>query len=166
MAVLIAIPLFIILVILQAGILSRINLLQSSADIILLVILSWSLQERVKTAWHWAIIGGVIANFATNLPFGTLPFVYSTIAALGLFLRRRIWKAPLIAMFSGTILGTVTLYGVSYMMVTVSGVLIPLMDTINLVVIPGILLNLLLALPVYYLVRDLANWIYPEELES
>ena len=166
MAILIAFPLFIILVILQAGIVSRINFLQSSADMLLLVILSWSIQERVKTAWHWAIIGGLIASSATNLPFYTLPAVYSAISGLGLLLKQRIWKAPLIAMFSGTILGTVILYTVSYTVVSLGGVMIPLMETINFVLLPGILLNLLLALPVYYLVRDLANWIYPEELES
>ena len=166
MAILVSLPLFLILVILQAGILSHITLLQSSADIILLVILSWSLQERVKTAWQWAIIGGVIANFATNLPFGTLPIVYSTITAIGLLLRHRIWKAPILSMIFGTIIGTVILFSVSYLMVTLNGVLIPLIETINLVILPGILLNLLLALPVFYLVRDLANWIYPEELDS
>jgi hypothetical protein len=28
-----------------------------------------------------------------------------------------------------------------------------------------VLLNLLLAIPVYALIGDLANWLYPEELE-
>jgi hypothetical protein len=31
--------------------------------------------------------------------------------------------------------------------------------------LPGILLNLLLAIPAYGLLHELANWIYPEELE-
>ena len=166
MPVLIAFPLFSILVIIQAGILSRITLLQSSADVIMLVILSWSLQERVKTSWHWAIIGGVLSNIATNLPFGLLPLVYSAVTGLGIFLRRRIWKAPLITMFIGTFLSSIILYAVSYILVVINGSIIAFDEAINFVVLPGILLNLLLALPVFFLVRDLANWLYPEELES
>lgn len=166
MAILLSIPLFTFLVILQAGILSRINLLQGSADIILLVILCWSLQDRVKTAWHWAVIGGAIANLATNLPFGTLPLVYTLITALGITLKRRIWRAPIISMLVGTIIGTLILYGISYLIVTLNGTLISLTETINIIVLPGILLNLLLSIPVFILVRDLANWLYPEELEG
>jgi cell shape-determining protein MreD len=166
LAILTAFPLFIILVIIQAGILSRINLLQGSADVILLVILSWSLQDRVKTSWHWALIGGALANLATFLPFGTLPVIYSLVTALGSALRRWIWKAPILAMLVGTVLGTIILYAASFFMITIRGTLVSWIDTVNLVVLPGILLNLLFAFPVYYLVRDLANWLYPEELET
>jgi hypothetical protein len=45
------------------------------------------------------------------------------------------------------------------------GVPLPINDSINLVILPSTLLNLLLALPIYAIVSDLAQWVYPEEVE-
>jgi hypothetical protein len=45
------------------------------------------------------------------------------------------------------------------------GIGMPLQTVINQVTLPSALLNLLLALPVYALVNDLANSLYPSEIE-
>jgi hypothetical protein len=46
-----------------------------------------------------------------------------------------------------------------------SGSLIPVLESVNLIILPSTLLNLILAIPVYALISDLANWLYPQELE-
>jgi len=57
MAVFLAIPLLGLLVIMQSAILSQVRLLNGTVDLVLLVLVAWSVQERVKTAWHWRIAG-------------------------------------------------------------------------------------------------------------
>jgi hypothetical protein len=42
-----------------------------------------------------------------------------------------------------------------------SGVELPVSDVLGLVMLPGVLLNMLLAIPVYAVMRDLARWVYP-----
>jgi hypothetical protein len=49
---------------------------------------------------------------------------------------------------------------------TISGVIIPMTSAMNLILLPGLLLNLILAIPVFSIVHDLAGWLYPEELEA
>jgi hypothetical protein len=39
------------------------------------------------------------------------------------------------------------------------------MQALNIVTLPSILMNLLFAIPVYALVSELADWLYPEEIE-
>jgi hypothetical protein len=51
MSILIAIPILIILVILQSAIVSLVPLLHGIADIVLLAILAWAVQDRVTSAW-------------------------------------------------------------------------------------------------------------------
>ena len=63
MAIWISIPVLGSLVIIQSVIASRIALLQGTADIVMLAIIAWALQKRVMTAWHWAIIGGLLVSF-------------------------------------------------------------------------------------------------------
>jgi hypothetical protein len=46
-----------------------------------------------------------------------------------------------------------------------TGVSIPLMSVLNLIILPSLLLNLILAIPIFSIMRDMAVWLYPEELE-
>ncbi len=54
-AILTAIPVLVLTVILQTSIASRIMLLSGNADLVLLVVVAWGLQERAQGAWIWAV---------------------------------------------------------------------------------------------------------------
>jgi hypothetical protein len=43
----------------------------------------------------------------------------------------------------------------------IGGVDMPVEDVLGLLVLPGVLLNMLLAIPVYAIMRDLSHWVYP-----
>lgn len=165
MAVLIAFPVFAILVILQGGMISAMPLLRGTADVVLLTIAAWALQERARAIWSWSLIGGLMVSLVSGLPFGVLVGAYLLVTLLALILRRRVWKAPALAMLAVTMLGTLVVHGASWLARWLSGTLIPVGQAFNLITLPSLLLNLLLAMPVYVMVRDLANWLNPEEIE-
>jgi len=162
---LIAIPILGVLVIVQSSIFSRIPLLQGTPDLVLLAILAWALQKKVDTAWQWCIIGSLMVTLVSALPLGAVFVGYGIATAIALALRRRIWQIPLLAMFIVTFLGTVIINGVSLLALWLTGNPVPVLESLNLITLPGILLNLLLAIPAYGLLNELAGWIYPEELE-
>jgi biotin transporter BioY len=91
---------------------------------------------------------------------------YLIATGIARILKRRVWKAPFLAMLAATFLGTLVVQLVSLVARLVTGVNIPMTSALNLILIPGLLLNLLLAIPVYSIVHDLAGWLYPEELEA
>jgi rod shape-determining protein MreD len=165
MATFISIPIFAALLILQTAIISRIPLLHGTADLVLLVILAWALQKRVQTAWQWGIIGGLMVGIVTALPFGTSLISYLLAVAMALALRQRVWQVPILAMFVATFLGTLLTHVIAVLSLRFLGDQIPIGDAFSLVTLPSILLNLLLAIPAYALLSDLAHWLYPEELE-
>ena len=165
MATFIAIPILAILTILQSTIVSRLPVLQGTADIVMLVLIAWALQERVRSAWQWSIIGGVLIGFVTVLHFSVPLLIYLVITGLVLIIRRRIWKIPILVMFVMTFIGSVFSYLVSLIAVIISGVNIPVFDSIRLILLPSLILNLLLAAPIYAVIRDLAEWLYPEEIK-
>ncbi len=149
----------------QSSILSRIPLLHGTVDLVLLAIIAWALQERVQSAWQWGIIGGLLAGLATALPFGIVLAGYLTITGLALYLRRHIWQVPILGMFLLTFVGTIITQAIAVAAIWVGGTPLPLIETLNLVTLPSLLLNLLLAVPIYVLITDLANWLYPKEIE-
>ena len=165
MATLLAFPILSILLVLQSAVFSQIPLLQGTTDLILLALVAWSLQQRVQTAWQWGIIGGLLVGFVSAVPFVVYVVGYLLTVGLALLLRRRIWQVPLLAMFIATFFGTLVIHLATLVALRVSGTVLPLSASINLIILPSILLNLLLALPFFTLFSDLAKFLYPEELE-
>ena len=68
-------------------------------------------------------------------------------------------------MFVMTFIGSLFSYLVSLIAVIISGVNIPVFDSIRLILLPSLILNLLLAAPIYAVIKDLAEWLYPEEIK-
>lgn len=158
---LIAFPLLILVVILQSAVISRITLLAGYADLMLVVLAGWALQTDIDSSGQWALLGGFLVSFVSRMPWFVVFTAYLAVAALSHVLRRRVWQAPLLAMFSVVFLGTVFMNFIAYVALQLSSHPLPLGDTFSLVVLPSLLLNLFFAIPVYAMMRDLAHWVYP-----
>ncbi len=157
----VAVPVILLSVILQSAIISRIYLLSGSPDLPLVMLAAWALQEEVDSAWHWAVATGLLVGFISAIPWVVPVFGYLVVVALAQIFQRRVWQAPLLAMFSITFLGTIFVSVLSLVVLRLSGVPLPIGDVLGSLTLPGVLLNMLLAIPVYAVMRDLARWVYP-----
>ncbi len=157
----VAVPVILLSVILQSAIISRIYLLSGSPDLPLVMLAAWALQEEVDSAWHWAAATGLLVGFVSAIPWIVPVFGYLAVVALAQIFQRRIWQAPLLAMFSITFLGTILVSVSSLVVLRLSGVPLPISDVLGSLTLPSVLLNMLLAIPVYAVMRDLARWVYP-----
>ncbi len=165
-SILVAIPVLGLAIMLQTSIIERINLLNGAADLVLLIMAAWCLQERVRGAWVWGVLAGLLVGFVSGLPW-YIPLVgYLVIVGLARILAHRVWQAPLLAMFTVTLIGTMVLLMLTFVERTLLEVPLPLNLSFVQIILPSILLNLLLAIPVHSLIRDLANRLYPEEVVS
>ena len=154
-----------LLAILQSSLISRLPLLQETPDLIMLTLIAWSLQKRVQTAWQWSIIGGLVVSLFSAVPFGVYLVGYGLTTGLTLVLRRRVWQVPVLAMFLVSFLGTLITQGITLLVLRLTGSSIQLLDALNLITLPSILMNLLFAVPIYAGISELAGWLYPEEIE-
>lgn len=158
---LVAVPVILLTVILQSAVISRVYLLSGSADLPLVMLAAWALQDGVDSAWHWAIATGLLVGFISGILWVVPVAGYIAVVVLAYLFQRRIWQAPLLAMFSITFIGTILVSFLSVGVLRFSGVDLPISDVLGLVILPGVLLNMLLAIPVYAVMRDLARWVYP-----
>ncbi len=165
MPALLALPILAIVLLLQTIVVSTLPLLSGFADLVLLVLVAWALQERARSAWIWALIAGAAVGVISAVPMGVPLVGYLLVTAIARLLRRRVWQTPVFSMFLVTFIGSLIMQGLTMGALIFTGTPLPLMDSINLVILPGTLLNLLLALPVYAIIADLAQWVYPEEVE-
>jgi hypothetical protein len=158
---LVAVPVILLTVILQSAVISRVYLLSGIADLPLVMLAAWALQEGVDSAWHWAIATGLLVGFISGISWVVPVAGYIAVVVIAYLFQRRVWQAPLLAMFTITFLGTIIVSLLSIAVLSFSGVELPISDVLGLVMLPGVLLNMLLAIPVYAVMRDLARWVYP-----
>lgn len=157
----IALPLLGLAVIVQSSIVGQFPLLRGTADVVLVIVTAWALQEAVSTGLHWAFLASVLISIVSSLPWFVYFATYGGVVVLAFLLQRRVWQVPMLAMFIVTFLGTALLHGLTILYLYLSGSVIPVADSLGLITLPGVLLNMLIAIPLYGMMRDLAGWVFP-----
>jgi rod shape-determining protein MreD len=158
---LVAFPILGLALVLQMAIVSRLSLLAGSADLVFLVVVAWSLQERAESAWLWSLLAGVMVGAASGLPMAVTVVAYLGTTALARLVLRRVWETPILALFAVVFIGTLLYGGLILVVTSFAGGNYPAADAFSLIILPGILLNCVLALPIYAVMRDVAAWVYP-----
>ena len=155
---LIAFPLLALVVIVQSAVISQMSLLAGYADLMLVILAAWALKADASSAWLWALLGGFMVSFVSGMPWLVTMAGYLFVVLLAQALRQRVWQAPLLAMFSVIFLGTLAMNLLALLVLNLLGTPLPIGDSLGLIVLPSVLLNLLFSIPVYAVVRDLAQW--------
>lgn len=152
--------------ILQTAIFSQATLISGTADLILLFLAAWSMQEQVKNSWLWTIVAGVIISIGSAMPFFAPLLGYLSVVAISKLLQKRVWQTPILAMFIVTLLGTFFQLSLYLVALQINGAPLSWSESLDAVILPSALLNLIFALPIYAIVNDLVGRIYPLEVET
>src|SRR5512138_847154 len=144
---LIAIPLLILVVVVQSAIVPSFALLSGYADLLLVLLAAWALQEGVETAVQWALLGSLMMSLVSHLPWFVYVAGYLGIVLIARALQSRVWQVPMLAMFMVTFLGTILMHALTFAYLQLFGGAVSITDTMGLVTLPSLLLNLLVAIP-------------------
>lgn len=151
---------------LQNAVFSQTTLISGTADVILLLLAAWSLQPQFKNVWLWTIIAGGLISLTSAMPYFAPLIGYLGVVSISKLLQVRIWRVPIFAMFIVTFFGTIYQHMIYILSLQISGASIPWRVSLDQVVLPSLLLNLIFALPVYAIVSELVGRIYPLEVET
>lgn len=157
---------FLVTLMLQLSVFSQWKILSGSADIILLFVIAWCLQDRSKWLWVMLLVIVGMVSLVSALPFFILAIVYLVVFRVSRLLHDRVWQTPLLAMFVLTFGATLlqTILTVGYMFI--QRVDINFSEALIQVALPALLLNMLLAIPIHALVRELAFLAFPQGVEE
>lgn len=161
---LISIPVMLIFSVLQMTAISRINLLNGSADLILLAIAAWGIREKNNNVYTWALIGGLMISISSALPFLSPVMPYMVTALIARVVSKRLWQAPILALIITMITGTLFQHLFYIFILQISGVPLEFAESIGFVTLPSLLLNFFFLFPVFVVITDLWKWVTPEEL--
>ncbi len=163
MSVLLSIPILALISILQSAVVSRLPLNQGVADLMLVLLGTISLQKRVNTAWQWSIVGGLLTDYFSGLPFGIFTVSYLIATALATLLRERIWRFTFLMQLLVVLTGTIISQGLSFLVLFLQGASLELVTVLRVIIMPSIILNFMLSLPIFILTGDVLDQILPQE---
>ena len=163
MSVLLSIPVLAFISILQSAVVSRLPLNQGVADLMLVLLAAISLQKRVNTAWQWSLVGGLLIDSMSGLPFGVFTVSYVLVTGLGLIIRERIWRYTFLMQLLLVLFGTLISQGISYLVLFLQGANLDFFSVLLVITMPSIILNFMLSLPIYILTKDVLDQISPQE---
>lgn len=154
---LLIIPVLVLLLMLQLAIVSRIQMLNGAADIMLISLIALSIQKNIPTVWVWGLAGGLMVSLVTALPFIVPIAGYLLIVIAGRAIQRSVVHAPVLAMFLISIVGTLFVHALSMIALFINGVNVSIADSLTRITMPSVLLNLILCLPIYLIMTDLSK---------
>mgnify|MGYP006282205945 CR=1 FL=1 len=165
LSTLISIPLLSLIAVLQTTVVSRMPLIQGQADLMMVVVIAWALQERVTEPWQWAVAGGLVMDFLSGLPFGVFTASYLLLAGAARLVGRRLWQFSALVQLILTLLGTMVIHTITTLIILIQGTSLIMLDVLRSITLPSLLLNMIITIPAYIIVSDFAKQLYPEEIE-
>ncbi len=162
--VLVGLPIMAIAGFIQVSIFGRIRLMNGTTDLILLCLIAWGINDRTRYSWILTIAGGLIMSYLSAMPMNGFLWMYLVIWAIIHFIKMRVWQMPLILMLFVTIVGTLIISVGTLALLFLQNASVNYMDALRQIIAPSLVMNLLLAIPVYAFLNDVVNTIYINEV--
>lgn len=165
MQTLVPLLMFVSAMMIQNSIITRLHMLYGAADLMMLVLLSWILQATDFRQIRWALVVGLLVGVSSALPFWLPVLGYLILAGMVYLVQQQVWQVPIWLLLISTFVGSFLIYGLELVYLWIVGVPIDLVEVLNIVILPSLVLNMLMVLPVYGLVGEVAKTVYPREVE-
>lgn len=147
---------------LQYGVVSQTPLLAGYADIILLVVASWGLHQRTRYLWVVILLMSAMVGAISAEPMLIVVIVYMGVYLASTWVRERILQSPLLAMFFLVFAGTLFQHFFYMISLFISRTSFVWREAVFNILLPSLILNMLLAIPVHALIQELARTSQPK----
>ena len=161
--VIIGFPILAAAAFIQVSIFGQIRLLDGTTDLIMLCMIAWSINDRTKYAWILTIAGGLIMTYISAMPMNGYMWMYLVIWLIIRFIRNHVWQMPLILMLFMTIIGTAIVSVGTLALLFLQNASVNYADAFRQIIIPSMVMNILLAIPIYAFLNDVVNTLYINE---
>lgn len=166
MAQLIAIPVILLLTCLQISLSGKFMILDGFTDIILVWITAWVAQTNIKQNWLWIVFAIATICYVSAIPWYATLISYLLIFTIGFVFKKRLWQSPFLSFLLILILGSLFYYFIGLFGLKLSGSSVNLNEAFIRIILPSLIMNLIIALPIYLIARDMIHWVYPGEVED
>ena len=160
---LISIPVVILLTFLQLSLSGKFMILNGFSDLIFIWMVAWIIQTKIKNSWLWLIVTISVMSFISAIPWYATAISYLIVLGIASFVKGRLWQSPLLSFLIVLIIGSLIYYFAGFISLKINGSMIQLSESFNRIILPSLVMNLVFALPIYLISRDMILWLYPDK---
>ena len=158
------IPLLILAAIIQTTVIPEIRFGEAGPDLVLMLVVIWTLLAGFEEAVVWALAGGIVADLLTRMPTGTtalaLVFVSFVIGNVpGQISRNNVLFPPLVVAGS-----TLAYHTIIMIVLRLTGTEISFFYVLTRMSLPGALYNAILILPLFRLLGGIYEAYRPRRI--
>lgn len=161
MAFFISIPVLYFATLLQMVAIRHLPLIHGSADLVMLVLAAWGINDIEHNYLGWGLVGGVMMSFVTKVPWPAVWLSYFLVALIAHLLHGRIWQSPIMAMLLMSLLGTLITQFSAILALSFIEIPLDIGECFSSVILPSIILNMLFSIIIYIVIKEIARWVYP-----
>ncbi len=164
--IIVGIPILAAAAFIQVGFFGQIRLMGGTPDLILLCIIAWSINDRTEYSWILTIGGGLIMSYISAMPMNGYLWMYLFIWILIRFIKMRVWQMPLVLMLFVTITATLVVSVGTLGLLFLQNANVNYLEAFRQIIVPSLVMNLLLSVPIYAFLNDVINTIYINDEEA
>ena len=157
---------FLVTGMLQLSVVSQIKILSGSADILLLYLIVWCMYDRSKLLWLMVFVMAGLVSSVSALPAVILMIVYFFVYGVSRLFQKRLMQSPLLGVIVISFVASLLQIVLNLAYLFISGAEFNLSAAMFDVGLPSLLLNMLLAIPIHGLVREIAQYAFPKGVEA
>ena len=147
--------------ILKSTLMPHLRVVGGAPDLMLLMVASWALLAPHTEAFFWAFVGGLAQDLLSGVPLGTSSLGLLLVALLANMLQAQLYRSNVVIPLFVTLVGSVVFYLVVMGVLTLTGHAVDWIYNLVNITAPTVILNLILALPVFAVIRYLYERLNP-----
>lgn len=151
-------------VVLQSTVVPEIRIAGGGPDLILMLVLSWTLLADTTEGIAWAMVGGILQDIISGVPTGTTALALVIVAFLVSIVPGVVTSNNLIIPPVAAAGGTVIFHLVIVAVLAVLGRPVPFGYTLTFVTFPSVLFNAILMLPIFRVIGFVYNISQPRRV--
>lgn len=161
-----SIPVLAVAVLIQATVMPELRIGGGAPDLVLTLVLGYSLLTGFERGVVWAVVGGLLQDLLSAVPLGTTSLaLVIMVAGAGFFLGRTAPRSFLVPPLVAAV-GTVVVHGVTLAILAMTGRALPILSTLLSTTVPAVAYNMLLMLAVYRVLGTFYQSARPRRVES
>lgn len=138
---------------LLGGIIPFLDNTRGQLSLVMLLVVAWSIRSDLEGSFAWALVGGIAMDLLSIIPVGVSSIALLLIVFVVNSIAQQIYRVNVLMILAITIVATLFMQFYTYLALVIMGNSYTLLALIRLILIPTLIYNLILILPIYGFVR-------------
>jgi rod shape-determining protein MreD len=163
----VGLPLLALAAVLESTVLPNLRVLGGGTlNLVLVLVLNWTLAGDWNGGLVWGFIGGLLLDLLSGGAFGKAPLALVVVAYVASWTEGQFWRSHILLPLAAGLLGTLVYHLITLSVLAFNGTPLEAGNAIVGVLLPAMLINTIVIVPVFWLIHALHELVFPAPVKA